>query len=270
MIRHPLRVLTALATLAALSTPARAAPQVEFQRLTWTEIRDAIRSGYETIIVPVGGTEQSGPYIAVGKHNVRAQALADRIAHELGNTLVAPVIAYVPEGSTSPRTSHMRFPGTISVTPAVFDGLLKSAAESFRVQGFHLVAFIADHGGYRAEMCKVAAQLDKSWSGTGAHAACVNDYYTVIAGPYAQALREKGLGADVGTHADLSDTSLMLAVDPSMVRMSALKTAPKPTEADGVYGGDPRPASAALGQIGVDMQVNAAVAEIRKLRDQAH
>lgn len=266
MFRSRFRAVTAAAILIALTGTAEAAPQVELQRLTWTEIRDALNAGYNTIIVPVGGTEQSGPYIAVGKHNVRAQALADRIAHQLGNTLVAPVIAYVPEGNTSPRTSHMRFPGTISVTPAVFDGLLKSAAESFRVQGFRLVAFIGDHGGYRAEMCKTVAQINQSWSGTGAHAACINSYYTVIAGAYDDALRQKGLGAAVGTHADLSDTSLMLAVDLSMVRTAALRNAPKPTTADGVYGGDPRGATAELGEIGTDMQVNAAVKEIRALQ----
>ncbi|GBR01426.1 creatininase family protein [Acetobacter oeni] len=254
--------------LAVLPGVADAAPQIEFQRLTWTEIRNALHAGYDTIIVPIGGTEQSGPYIAVGKHNVRAQVMADRIALDLGNTLVAPVIAYVPEGGTAPRTSHMRFPGTISVTPAVFSGLLRSVAESFRVQGFRLVAFIGDHGGYRAEMCRVAEETDRAWVHTGAHAACIDDYYTVVSGNYDQALRSRGLAADVGTHADLSDTSLMLAVDPSMVRTGALRSASKPTTADGVYGGDPRPATAELGQIGVDMQVKAAVGEIRKLQEQ--
>ncbi|MBV1836943.1 creatininase family protein [Acetobacter estunensis] len=245
---------------------AHAAPQVEFQRLTWTEIRDALHAGYDTIIVPVGGTEQSGPYIAVGKHNVRAQALGDRIAQELGNALVAPVIAYVPEGSTSPRTSHMRFPGTISIPASVFTGLLKGAAESFRVQGFRLVVFIGDHGGYRHDMCRTAAELDKAWAASGAHAACSDGYYTVVGGAYAQALRAKGLGADIGTHADLSDTSLMLAVDPSMVRSTALKAAAKPGVSEGVYGGDPRYATAELGRIGIDMQVKAAVADIRALQ----
>ncbi|NHO33224.1 creatininase family protein [Acetobacter sp. LMG 1636] len=263
-----MRAAAAALTLATVGpVAANAAPQVEFQRLTWTEIQSAIHSGYDTIIVPIGGTEQSGPYIAVGKHNVRAQALADQIARNLGNALVAPVIAYVPEGGTSPRTSHMRFPGTISVTPAVFSGLLHSAAESFRVQGFSLIAFIGDHGGYRAEMCKVAAEIDHSWSHTGARAACIDDYYTVISGAYDQALRSRGLATDVGTHAELSDTSLMLAVDPSMVRTDALRAAPKPTTADGVYGGDPRPSTAELGRTGVEMQVKAAVAEIRTLQE---
>lgn len=248
------------------SSAAVAAPEVEFARLTWPEISHAVQAGVRTVIVPVGGTEQSGPYIAVGKHNVRAAILADEIARQLGNALVAPVIAYVPEGGTSPRTSHMRFPGTISVPPAVFSGLLKGAAESFRVQGFRLVVFIGDHGGYRAEMCRTARELDRAWSGTGAHAACAEGYYTVIAGSYARALKAKGLGADVGTHADLSDTSLMLATDPTMVREQALRSAPLPGPADGVYGGDPRPATADLGRIGTEMQVSAAVEEIRALQ----
>lgn len=260
MLRRLSAVLVSLVAF-SLASPANAAPQVEFQRLTWTEIRNALHNGYDTILIPIGGTEQSGPWIAVGKHNIRAGFLADRIAEQLGNALVAPVIAYVPEGGTSPRTSHMRFPGTISVTPAVFDGLLKSAAESFRVQGFRHIAFLGDHGGYRAEMCHVAEQLTRSWEGTGAHAACIESYYTVIGGAYAQALRGRGLV--VGTHADVSDTSLMLAIDPTMVRTEALRTAPLPSEADGVYGGDPRPATAELGRIGVDMQTKAAVDEIR-------
>ncbi|MBO1361309.1 creatininase family protein [Acetobacter sacchari] len=264
-LRRLALALLASASLASFATgAARAEPQVEFQRLTWLEIRDAVRAGYDTIIIPVGGTEQSGPYIAVGKHNVRAEALADRIARSLGNALVAPVIAYVPEGGLSPRTSHMRFPGTITVPPTVFEGLLRSAAESFRVQGFHTVAFIADHGGYLSQLREVVVGLDRAWSGSGAHALYVDSYYNVIGGAYADALRARGLGEDVGKHAELSDTSLMLAVDPSMVREQALRSAPKPTTADGVYGGDPRPATAELGKIGVDMQVDAAVAEIRK------
>lgn len=236
---------------------------VEFARLTWTEIAAAIRAGDDTILIPVGGTEQSGPYIAVGKHNVRVAALADRIARRLGHTLVAPVIAYVPEGGTSPRTSHMRFPGTISIPPAIFTGLLEGAAESFRVQGFRRVVFIGDHGGYLTSLKAVAEKLDHQWKGT-AHALYVAPYYDVIATRYADALRARGLGAALGKHADLSDTALMLAVDPSMVRQDALRSAPLPGPGQGVYGGDPRPATAALGRIGTDMQVEAAVEAIRR------
>ena len=99
----------------ALATAARvaAATSVAIEDLTWTELREQVRAGRTTIIVPVGGTEQNGPYIALGKHNVRVKALAEKVAVALGNALVAPVIAYVPEGGLNPPTAHMRFPGTI-------------------------------------------------------------------------------------------------------------------------------------------------------------
>jgi creatinine amidohydrolase/Fe(II)-dependent formamide hydrolase-like protein len=104
--------------------------------LTWTELRDAIQAGKTTVIVPVGGTEQSGPHIVLGKHNVRARVLAARIAASLGNALVAPVIAYVPEGAIDPPSGHMRFAGTISIPESAFEATLEGAARSFRRAAF--------------------------------------------------------------------------------------------------------------------------------------
>src|SRR3982750_2948896 len=97
---------------AASAQPGRS---VFLDELTWTELRDAIMAGKTTVILPVGGTEQSGPHIVLGKHNVRARVLAGRIAASLGNALVAPVIAYVPEGAIDPPVGHMRFPGMIRI-----------------------------------------------------------------------------------------------------------------------------------------------------------
>lgn len=79
------------------------------------------------------------------------------------------------------------------------------------------------------------AHLDHEWRGQG-EAIYVDAYYDVIATRYADALRAKGYGAAVGKHADLSDTALMLAVDPTMVREEALRHASLPGVADGVYG----------------------------------
>ncbi|GBR16381.1 creatininase family protein [Asaia spathodeae] len=259
-----LSVLLAAAPAGGALSAAHA-ETVSFERLTWTEIQARLQSGTDTIIVPVGGTEQSGPYIAVGKHNVRAQSQAERIAERLGHTLVAPVIAYVPEGSTTPRSSHMRFPGTISIPPAVFEGVIEGAGESFHVQGFHRVVFIADHGGYLSYLKAAVEKLNNKWHGQG-EALYLAAYYDSIGGAYADVLRQKGFGAALGKHADLSDTALMLAIDPTMVRQDALKKAPLPGTALGVYGGDPRPATAALGQIGTEIQVQAALSALGKAR----
>ncbi|MES2877029.1 MAG: creatininase family protein, partial [Pseudomonadota bacterium] len=128
--------------------PAQAAGSQnnQIEELTWTEVRDRVATGSTTILIPIGGTEQNGPHMVLGKHNVRVRLLAGEIAKQLGNALVAPVIAYVPEGAIHPPAAHMRFPGTISITEATFEALLDSTARSFKQHGFRDVVFLGDHG----------------------------------------------------------------------------------------------------------------------------
>src|SRR5258705_4819045 len=84
------------------ATSAQTPDTVFLERLTWEEVRDSMAAGKTTIIIPTGGTEQNGPHMAIGKHNVRVTANAEAIARGLGNTLVAPTLAYKPEGSIHP------------------------------------------------------------------------------------------------------------------------------------------------------------------------
>src|ERR1700720_4381002 len=156
---------------------ARASDTVFLEELTWTELRDQIRAGKTTVIVPIGGTEQNGAHMALGKHNLRVRFLSEKIARALGNALVGPVIAYVPEGGLSPPTGHMRFPGTITVPDDVFRRSLESAARSGRLHGFRNVVFLGDHGSTQAGEKAVAAKLNREWATTPARAHAVEEYY---------------------------------------------------------------------------------------------
>ena len=255
------------AGLVAAGPHAHAAPaSVYLEELTWTEVRDALKAGTTTVILPSGGTEQSGPQMALGKHNARARILAGRIAATLGDTLVAPVVAYVPEGSISPPTGHMRYPGTISIPDSAFRALLEGAGRSLRQAGFLHVVLIGDHGDYQNDLRDVAATLNRAWAGTPARAHFIDAYYKVTQTAYVQALRARGLSdAAIGEHAGAADTSLLMAIDPAMVRTDKLDS---PAGAATGISGDPRPSSAALGQLGVDAIVAATVAAIRKAREE--
>ena len=243
---------------------ARAESSVFLERLTWPEIRAAIRAGKTTILVPIGGTEQNGPHMAVGKHNVRARWFAEKIASALGDALVAPVIAYVPEGSVNPPVAHMRFPGTITVPEDVFEKTLESAAASFRLHGFKDIVFLGEHGGYRRSLVRVAARLNHEWKATGVRAHALPEYYEAETSGFARLLRGKGYtDAQIGTHAGLSDTALTMAVDPSLIRDDQLAAAAAKGAADGVHG-DPRAATAQLGRLGADLVIERSVAAIRK------
>ena len=169
MMRLPRRFLVAFA-VAAFATVVHAKSSVRLEALTSREVQALVRDGHTTVLVPIGGTEQNGPHMVLGKHNVRVDALCERIAQALGNALVAPVIAYVPEGSVSPPSSHMRFAGTISVTVPTFERLLEDAATSLRAHGFRDIVFVGDHGGYQHSEEAVAQRLDREWAKTPARA----------------------------------------------------------------------------------------------------
>lgn len=256
----------ACALLAAVAGAWAAAP-VQLEDLTWTEVRDALAAGRTTALIPIGGMEQSGPYLTLGKHDARARALAERIALALGDTLVAPVVAYVPEGGIHPPTAHMRFPGTISVPPEVFEKTLEAAAESLRVHGFRTIVLLGDHGGYQASLQRVATRLSKRWAGSGARLLAPRAYYEASSAGFDALLRQRGYApGEIGTHAALADTSLQLALAPGSVRREALAHADAPGPGDGVYGGDPRRASAELGRLGADAIVARTVHAIREER----
>jgi creatinine amidohydrolase len=257
-LNRKLLVFTCLLLSAGASARGQSPDTVFLDELTWTELRDLVKSGKTTIIVPIGGSEQNGPHMALGKHNRRVQVLSEKIARVLGNALVAPVIAYVPEGSINPPTEHMRFPGTITVPEEAFERILESTARSLKHAGFRDIVFLGDHGGYQRAEKAVAARLDREWSGTEVRAHAIEEYYQASEVEFPQLLKSKGYREEeVGTHAGLADTSLMLAVDPSLVRTNRLRPG------EGAHG-DPARSNPQLGQLGVDLIVTRTVETIRK------
>jgi creatinine amidohydrolase/Fe(II)-dependent formamide hydrolase-like protein len=196
-----IRRFLAAALLGAAGIALAAPPSLRIGELTSPEVRDAVASGSTTVLIPIGGTEQNGPHLAIGKHNARAAALAPKIAAQLGHTLVAPVMVYVPEGSIDPPSGHMKYPGTISIPPETFERVLEAIARSLRVTGFRDIAFLGDHGGYRKSLDRVAARLNKEWAGEGVRVHAVPEYYRQL------------------PHAGRDDTSLAMAlIDERLVR----------------------------------------------------
>ncbi|MEO6410046.1 MAG: creatininase family protein [Burkholderiaceae bacterium] len=264
-LRRVLRIAACLCAVAPLL--AQAAARVFAEEMTSPELRDRIAGGATTALVPVGGTEQNGPHMVLGKHNVRVRVLAGRIAQRLGNAVVAPVLAYVPEGAIDPPTAHMRFAGTISIPEPAFEAVLEGTARSLRQHGFRIIVFLGDHGGYQKSQERVAAKLNREWTAPASGRAPVRvlaltEFYRVTQGAYVDALKARGVAIEeLGSHAGLADTSLALAVDPALVRPDQLAVAGK-AGANGVTG-DPRRSSAELGQLGVDRIVEASVTAIR-------
>ncbi|MHB1195174.1 MAG: creatininase family protein [Longimicrobiales bacterium] len=190
---------------------------VWLEELTWLEVRDLLRSGHRTVLIASGGIEQNGPYLALGKHSIILRATMEALARELGDALVAPIISFVPEGDIEPPSSHMRYPGSVSVTQETFRALLTDIARSMKAHGFEHVILVGDSGGNQAGMAAVAAALSEEWKGSGTDIAFIPEYYD---NPRWNAwIADQGIHEELeGLHDDVRHSSLMMLVDTAYVR----------------------------------------------------
>lgn len=226
-------------------------PAWHMEDLTWTEVDLAIRNGYDSVIIPTGGTEQNGAHVILGKHNYIVRYTSGEIAKRLGMTLVAPVLSYVPEDS------HMEFSGTLSVPEPVFEQILRAAAESYKAHGFKTIYFIGDSHGNQRVQEKLSAELSKEWHDVGVKVFHVNEYYD--ANGQKEWLQEQGYSLrEIGGHAGIRDTSELLYVHPQGVREQPLRSYNKIIGSNGLR----HEASKEYGEKMIELKIEAAIAQI--------
>jgi creatinine amidohydrolase/Fe(II)-dependent formamide hydrolase-like protein len=240
--------------------PIDALDTVWVEEMTWMEVRDAMRAGKNTVIIPTGGIEQNGPYLATGKHDIILRATAEAIARQLGNALIAAIVPFVPEGDIEPKTIHMLYPGTISLTEDTFERLLTDICATFRAHGFAHVVLIGDHGLNQAGMKIVADALNAKWTDGNTRVHFIPEYYDYDT--VAQWLESQGIHqVSEGIHDDFAMTAQMMAVDPTTVRMMQRQAVGKFS----INGVDLNPPenTIAWGRKIIDFRVQATVAAIR-------
>lgn len=116
---------------------------------TWPEI-EAYLERSRGIILPTGSTEQHGPMGLIGTDALCAEAIAEGAGNTVG-ALVAPVIGYTP------APFNTAFPGTISVSEAVFKSMVGEIIDCLAGQGFEAVYVLNGHGANLAPLHEIAA-----------------------------------------------------------------------------------------------------------------
>ena len=196
--------------------PIEALNSIWIEELTWMEVRDLLQTGTNTAIISTGGIEQNGPYVATGKHNYVLAGTCEGIALKLGNALCAPIMKLVPEGDIDEPSGHMRYSGTISLRQETFEAVLEDVASSLEAHGFEHIVFIGDSGGNQRGMENVARTLNERWH--KAHAHFIPEYYQYGGSEFLES--ELGIvqTEDDGIHDSFGITSLMMVIDPTVVR----------------------------------------------------
>ena len=218
----------AICCATAYAQTKKATTLVDFEMMTWPEVKQAIEQGKTTALIYNGGTEQRGPQNVNGGHTLMARATTKAIAEKLGNAIAAPVLPF------SPNEASADLPGTIGLTPALFAAVNERVAEQLIKTGFKNVVLMGDHGGGQKELADVAKKLDEKYSPQGVRVVFCDDVYRKRQDDFDKWLAANGYPSS--SHAGIPDTSEMLYLgDTAWVRKELIPTAlgdpmPKPGE----------------------------------------
>lgn len=189
---------------------------IELEKMTWMEVRDRVKSGFTRVIVPTGGIEQNGPFVALNKHDLIARAVSVRTAEILGRTVVAPVVPFVPEGSFNPPSGHMRYPGTISLSSDTFQRLLQDVITSLSLSGFEEIIVVGDSGDSQDDIVRAVSQRTPG-NTNNAQVRYLTQFYNYDG--VREFLRGRGINETPEKfHEELAFTLQLLAIEPSAVR----------------------------------------------------
>lgn len=186
--------------------------EVLIERMTWTDVRDAIAAGKRTVIVPIGAMEQHGPHMAIGTDTYLGYEIATRLARTLGNALVAPAI------TIGYSVGHLPMAGTVSISEETLAAVIREVVESLIRHGFEDVVLLSSHGGNYGALNLAVPSLRRDYPQVRIHSRM--DFESGLRAREAL-LQELGLDpAKVGVHAGQGETSMMLACHPELVDMS--------------------------------------------------
>jgi creatinine amidohydrolase len=265
------------APAAKQSAPVAKKQLVEFEMMTWPEVKKALAEGKTTALFYTGGTEQRGPQNVNGGHTLMGREIVRTIALRLGNAIAMPVLPYTPNNASAD------LPGTIGLTPELLGAILERVSEQAIATGFKNVVIMGDHGGGQPQTyVDVAKKLEAKYAPEGKHVFFCDEVYAKAQGDFDKWLVDHGYPSS--SHAGIPDTSTMLYLggDKGWVRKDLIATAlgdpapppgqrgrgrsddpnAPPRKNNGITG-DARKSSAALGKMAFDIKIDYAVKQIQ-------
>jgi creatinine amidohydrolase len=184
--------------------------EVFLERMTWPEITDRIAAGHRRAIICAASSEQHGPHLPEATDALIGAALAERLARRLGDALVAPVIR--PGCSDH----HMTFAGSLTISPRLLMDLLDAYLGSLRRHGFESFFVFSSHGGNFG----VLGEWEKAWKPENT---TVGSDLLAFMETFRATERRFGRDDGINVHADLCETSMMLALHPDLVRLDRVE-----------------------------------------------
>jgi creatinine amidohydrolase len=186
--------------------------EVYLEQMTWEEVDAAITAGVDTVLLPIGSTEQHGPHLPLDTDCFIARALSERTARLAREQDLQVLVA--PTLNITLSWYHMQFAGSMRLSTQTFMRVFGEVCESLFHHGFGHVVAVNGHGGNNAALT------------TG-----VNQYFE-LTGRRVFLIQWWDLAADVlarvdgpMVHAEEAETSIALALDQRVLMERATRDA---------------------------------------------
>lgn len=183
--------------------------------MSWVEVEDLL-SRTDVALIPVGSLEQHGKHLPLGTDFLAASEACKLVAQETDALVVPVVMAGI-------SAHHLGFPGTLTLSPALFEEVIFETVQSLIHHGIRKIAFYNGHGGNGASVGNVINRINNS---------------TVASAVDLGEIQQSGPESPFPTpamdfHAGVGETSWMLYLTPQLVdmRMAENPVLTPPTQA---------------------------------------
>lgn len=111
---------------------------MRMDHVTWRDVAAYLKAGHDTVLIPVGSTEQYGPHLAMGTET----RIVDAIATAVGEATGFAVTPTIPVNYTA---MFLDYPGVMNASLPTLEALLTESADSLCGAGFKHLLFINIH-----------------------------------------------------------------------------------------------------------------------------
>ncbi|WP_413700534.1 creatininase family protein [Psychromonas sp. KJ10-10] len=190
----------------------------DLNNMTWEEVADAVQSGIQTAVLPIGATEQHGPHLGCGMDTAIAHTLCSD-ATEKSPVILLPTLPY---GCSIGHSK--RWPGTMALSPKTLIDVICDLGEWIQSAGIRRLIIVNGHVTNEAPLRCALEMLRAKHDG----------FMVAIANTAQLSDRVKQAHFEDGDdwHANDAETGLMMALHPEIVREDKLNVADDPDRTD--------------------------------------
>lgn len=179
--------------------------------MAWPDVDAAVAKAANTVILPLGATEQHGPHLPLGTDTFRATAQAHLLAEAMPDALVAPTL---PIGCSD---EHHGFAGLLSLDHGTLSDVIVDCARRMVGWGVRRLVILTAHGGNTRALDDASARIAESLPEL---TVIVLGCQGTLSDAILSVATADGVPAEaVGFHAGEGETSEMLSIRPDLVRM---------------------------------------------------